>query len=82
MARPSRIPLVSGQQGWDAGVETNMVNIFDKPFPMPVTALTELTIEATYPAASYERCLIWLNHSINGWELWFSDGTTWAKFSQ
>jgi len=82
MARPLRIPLISGQQGWDAGVDTNMVNIFDKPFPMPETALTELTIEATHPAASFQRCMIWLDHTINGYELWFSDGTVWAIFSQ
>lgn len=82
MARPTRLPIVSSQQGWDAPLETNLQNIMDKPFPMPETALTELTIQATYPAASYDRCMIWLEHTVNGWELWFSDGTTWAKFSQ
>lgn len=78
MARPQRVPVPSGTQGWDAFLETNLVNLFDNPFGGAEHAGDETDLEATYPAASFDRCFIWVDHTTLGWARYVSDGTAWA----
>lgn len=81
MARPARINLDAGLEGWDAFVNTNEINTFDKPFAIHESAsLTESNLAATFPAASYDRCFVWVNHSVFGYTLYRSDGTNWKSW--
>lgn len=78
MTRPVRIPIASGTQGWDGSADDDFTLVLDAPFPIHEdAALTESTIAATYAAASYDRCLVWVNHSVYGYVLYYSDGTNW-----
>lgn len=78
MARPTRIPIDDGVNDWDALINDNLEAIFDGPLPVHASAsLTEANVESTFPAASYDRCIVWVNHSVVGYTLYWSDGTSW-----
>lgn len=78
MARPLRIAIDNGVNGWDTLLNDNLELVLDAPIPIPQpSGLTESNIQATYPAASYDRCLVWVNHSVVGYTLYWSDGTAW-----
>lgn len=77
MARPLRKALSNGQSAWDALVNDNLVNLFDGPLPIHVIAGDEDDIETPFPAANHTQCLVWVNHSIWGWTLYFNDGGSW-----
>lgn len=78
MARPVMVPILSGVQGWDGDVSDNFEVLFDNPLPIPQPAgLTESNLQSTFPAASYDRCVVWVNHSVVGYTLYWSDGTGW-----
>lgn len=82
MARPTRIAILNGNQGWDGSLETNLQNVFDRPFPTDEHSGDESDLESTFPAASYDRCSIWVNHSTLGWSLYVSDGTAWVRMQR
>lgn len=83
MARPILIDIPQGLEAWDAFAQTDFETIFEGPFPIHENAsLTESTLAATFPAASYDRCLVWVNHSVYGYTLYRSDGTNWHAFDQ
>lgn len=78
MSRPVRIPINDGVNDWDALINDNLVELFDAPIPLPQPAsLTESNLQSTYPAASFDRCVVWVNHSVVGYTLYWSDGTAW-----
>ena len=78
MSRPVRIPINSGTQGWDGKIDDDLILILDAPLPLPQpTSLTESNLQSTYPAASFDRCVVWVNHSVVGYTLYWSDGTGW-----
>jgi hypothetical protein len=82
MARPTRIAINSGNQGWDALVDDDFVQVYDQPFPIHESAgLTEANLQATFPAAAFDRCLVWVNHTVYGYVLYQSDGTNWIPRS-
>lgn len=81
MSRYARQVLNNGESAWDAKVNTNELNTFDRPFPVHQHAGDESDLEATYPAANYDRCLVWVDHSTQGWILYYSDGSAWVQFS-
>jgi hypothetical protein len=59
----------------------NLIELFDAPIPIPQPAgLTESNVQSTFPAASFDRCLVWINHSVVGYTLYWSDGTAWIPF--
>lgn len=59
-------------------MDNNFVQLFDNPFPVPQpAALTEVNIAATFAVAAYDRCLVWVNHTVYGFVLYYSDGTNW-----
>lgn len=81
MARPLRIPIDSGVQGWDGSMDDDFTLILDAPLPIHESAsLTESNIQSTFAAASYDRCVVWVNHSVYGYTLYRSDGTNWIPF--
>jgi len=80
MARPAPEPIVSQNQGWAGRVDDNFDLTFNRPFAIMLHSGDESDIESTWPAANYDKCFAWVNHSVNGWEFWFSNGTTWAIF--
>lgn len=81
MARPLRIPIDDGVNDWDALINDDLAIILDAPLPLPEpAALTEGNVQATYPAASYAECIVWLTHSVVGKTLYYSDGTDWVPF--
>lgn len=80
MARPLRISINSGLQGWDALLNDNLILLLDKPIPLPDPGVTESNVASTYPPASYAECVLWVNHSVVGKSLYWSDGTNWIPF--
>lgn len=81
MARPTRQTIDNGTNAWDSKVNTNFQNLFNRPLPVALHTGDESDLEATFPAAQYDKCLIWVDHSVDGWVLYSSDGTTWVLFS-
>jgi hypothetical protein len=81
MARPTLTTIDQGLEGWDAFVQADFDLLTGAPFPIyENAALTESTIVATFPPASYDRCLVWVNHSVYGYTLYRCDGTNWKSF--
>lgn len=80
MPRPTRLTVDNGTNAWDALMNSNFQNIYDRPLGMALHTGDETDIEATFAAASYDKCFIWIDVVATGWELWFSNGTVWAKF--
>jgi len=78
MARPLRISVDNGLQSWDTLLNDNLIILFDGPIPIHANAsLTEANLQTNFPAASHDRCIVWVNHSVIGYTLYWSDGTTW-----
>lgn len=81
MARPVIVAINQGLEAWDAFVQTDFEILTAAPLPIYESAsLTESNIAATFPAASYDRCLVWVNHSVYGYTLYRSDGTNWKSW--
>lgn len=80
MARPTRLTINNGENAWDSKLNTNHQNWFDRPAPIALHTGDESDIEATYPAASYDKCFIWVDHTTKGWRLYYSDGADWLDF--
>lgn len=82
MARPTRISIDDGVNDWDALINDNLAILFDAPLPISALAsVTEANVETNFPAASYDRCVVWVNHSVVGYTLYWSDGTAWIPLS-
>jgi hypothetical protein len=81
MSRPIHVPLNNGNQGWDSTVNDNFTQAFSAPFPIDEHAGDESNLQSTFAAAAYDRCLIWVDHTVLGWTLYFSDGANWAPYS-
>lgn len=83
MPRPTSIPINDGVNDWDALINDDLDIILNGPLPIHANAsLTESNVAATFPPGSYDRCLVWVNHSIVGYLLYWSDGTTWIPSTQ
>lgn len=79
MSRPLKVPIADGVNDWDALINDDLDILLSGPLPIHEdAALTEATVQATFPAAQHDRCLVWVNHSVVGRSLYWSDGTTWA----
>ncbi len=79
MARPALTPINNGNQGWDSDLDDNFEMLTVTPIPLPESALTSLaSLQSTYPAAAYDRCLIWINLTTYGYTLCWSNGTSWV----
>lgn len=78
MARPERVAIQNGVASWDAVANDNFINLFDVPRPIPLHSGDESDLESTYPAASYDKCWIYVDHTVDGWTIYESDGSSWA----
>lgn len=79
MARPTKNDIDSGIQGWDGKMDDNDEIILNAPFPMHEHTGDESDLEATFPAASYDRCHVMVDDTSVGWSLYVSDGTNWNR---
>jgi hypothetical protein len=83
MSRPTRTALVNGQQAWDSVVNDDFKLVFNRPLAICIqeddesTTLTETTLTTEYAAASYQDCIAWVNHSVRGKTLYYSNGSAW-----
>lgn len=71
----------NGEAAWDAKINDATLNIFDRPFAIHEHTGDETDLEATFPAANNDRTLVWVDHSVDGWTLYYSDGTVWAALT-
>lgn len=81
MARPTRLTVDNGTNAWDAKFNSNFQNLYDRPLPVALHTGDETDLQTTFPAAQYDKCLIWVDHTTDGWLLYYSNGTSWAKFA-
>jgi len=79
MARPTKNDIDSGIQNWHQKIDDNDEALFNAPLPVHVHTGNESNLASTFPAASYDRCIVVVNHSTLGWSLYASDGTTWQR---
>lgn len=77
MSRPLRTTIASGTQAWDGRMDDNLIKVFDQPIPVHEHTGDETDLEATFPAAAYDRCAVWVDHTTEGFTLYVSDGTNW-----
>jgi hypothetical protein len=79
MARPLiNVSISSGIQGWDAAVNDNFEIFTEGPWPVYEKAVgNESNLTATFPPGSFDRCVLFVNHSTLGWTPYFSNGSTW-----
>lgn len=81
MARPSYVDIASGNQGWDGRMDDNFDIAGSAPIPIYENAgLTESNVTGTFPPAQYDRCFVWVNHSVIGYTLYWSDGAAWIPY--
>lgn len=79
MSRYERKVIPNGEAGWDADTNTNFQNILDKPIPIFEHSGDESDLEATFAAAQHDNCLVWVDHTTQGWVLYHSDGSSWDQ---
>ncbi|GAG33696.1 unnamed protein product, partial [marine sediment metagenome] len=80
MARPERVLVQAGVAAWDSIVNDNTNKLFITPSPVPLHTGDETDLQATHPAASYDKCLIFVDHTVEGWVLYVSTGAAWIKY--
>jgi hypothetical protein len=81
MARPTRTTIDNATLAWDALVNSNLQNLFDRPLAIALHSGDQTDLEATFASASYDKCLIWVDHTVDGWTLYFSNGAVWAALT-
>ena len=77
MTRPTKNAIDSGIQGWEGKIDDNDSVLFNGPIPIHEHVGDQTDLEATFAAAAFDRCFIWVNHTSVGWTLYVSDGTDW-----
>jgi len=83
MARPTKQTPSAGTEGWDSIIDDMLDLILSAPFPIHENSgITEANLQANFPAASYDRCMVWVNHTVYGYTLYRSDGANWHPFDQ
>lgn len=86
MSRPSLSPSTvnHGVQGWDTVIDDNHTEVADLvndgPFPVHEHTGDQTDLESTFPAASHDRCLVWVDHTSEGWNLYMSNGSAWLRY--
>jgi len=80
MVRDARKNLDPGEQSWDAPANDNFKTLLDRPLPIAYWTGNETNLAATFPANQHENSLIWVNHTVYGYVIYHSDGTTWRPW--
>lgn len=79
MARPTFVTPNAGIQGWDAIITDDIEILLNGPWPVyQKTSGDESNLATAFPPGSYDRCLLFVNHSTLGWIPYYSNGTTWT----
>lgn len=78
MTRPTKLDINSGIQNWDGKIDDNAEVLFNGPLPIHQHTGDESNLQATFAAVAYERCMVWVDHTVLGWTLYESDGTDWT----
>lgn len=73
MAKPSRDAIQNGLNGWDSTVDNNFIRLFDRPPPIFLHTGDESDIESSFPAASHEECIVVVDHTVLGLQLYIVD---------
>lgn len=84
MARPTRITVNSGDNSWEAQLNTNLQQLYDRPLPLFVHAGDLTSLESARPAAQFDQCLAWVDYDgagTPGTMMAFSNGTAWRLIS-
>lgn len=84
MTRPSRITVNGGDNSWEAQLNTNLQQLYDRPLPLFVHAGDLASLEAARPAAQFDQCLAWVDYdgdATPGKHPAFSNGTAWKLLS-
>jgi hypothetical protein len=79
MARPTKNDIDSGIQSWDGKIDDNDEALFNAPLPIHEHTGDESDLQATFPAASYDRCTVMVDHTTLGWSYYVSDGVAWNR---
>ncbi len=82
MARPGKLTIDATVQNWDAKLDSNSEVVFNGPLPIHEHVGDQTDIASTFPPASYDRCEVWVNHTVLGWSRYVSDGTNWIRVLQ
>lgn len=77
MARPIKNDIDSGIQNWGGKIDDNDEALFNGPLPIHEHAGDESDLTAAFAPAAYDRCIVWVDHTVHGWILMSSNGTTW-----
>lgn len=80
MSKPTWKVISHGQEDWEADEDDNWSNLRDKPFPLyelDGDLYDETDLETQFPAAQYDRCLVWVKHSVLGWALYTTVAGSW-----
>lgn len=73
MAKPLRDAIQNGLNGWDSTVNNNFIKTFDRPLPIFLHTGDESDIETSFPAASHEECIVVVDHTVLGLQLYVVD---------
>ncbi len=79
MARPSKNDIDSGIQNWDGKMDDNDEALMNAPIPIHEHTGDETDLASTFAAAAYDRCMVWVDDTSEGWSLYVSDGTAWNR---
>ena len=87
MAKPTRVSIQNGLNGWDATLNDNLIRLFDNPIPIFLHTGDQTDIESTFPAASFEECMVIVDHTLLGLVPYMVDknapgGTTWRLMGE
>ena len=80
MSRYARKLVASAENAWDAKINDNFANLFDRPLPIRIESGPLTDLETAFPAASNDQGLAICDYDgtpANGKVFAFSDGTAW-----
>lgn len=83
MPKPTYNPpaVTAGLEAWDAEVTDGFQQVKDVfvtgPMPIPKHAGDESDLAATYPPGNFVECILFVQHTVLGLSLCYSDGTNW-----
>lgn len=87
MAKPTRDTIQNGLNGWDSTINNNFIKTMDGPLPVFLHTGDQTDIEASFPAASHNECMVMVDHTVLGMTLYVVDkdhpsaSAKWVQFS-
>jgi hypothetical protein len=84
MTRYARKLVTSAEDAWDAKINDNMANVFDRPLPLHDVADDLAAAETAFPSGTVDDSMAIVDYDgtpANGKVLAFNDGTQWNQAS-